>query len=96
MLITIAKLMDLKTAAIENIAYKHQQGIFVDIWPFDDIPDGSERNQEIWDIRQTLIDSIMTPNELLKKMEKGFQCKPSNDFVREFLKLSSVERFREY
>ncbi len=93
---TIGKVMDLDTAAIENVKASHQQGIFIDIWPFDDIPDGSKRCDEVWDIRQSLIGAIMNPNELLEEINKGLQCKPSNDFIKEFVKLSPVKRFSEY
>lgn len=93
---TIGKVMNLETAAIEDMEATHHQGIFIDIWPFDDIPDGSRRCGEVWDIRQSLIGAIMNPNGLLQEMEKGLQCKPSNEFIKKFIELSPVDRFQEY
>ncbi|MBE6105129.1 phosphorylcholine transferase LicD [Anaerovibrio lipolyticus] len=93
---TIGKLMNLETAAIEYMEATHHQGIFIDIWPFDDVPDGSQRCGEVWDIRQSLIGAIMNPNGLLHEMEKGLQYKPSNDFIKSFILLSPRDRFREY
>ena len=95
-IITISKLMNTDTTAIENMNAGHPQGIFVDIWPLDDIPDGSQRCGEVWDIRQSLLGAIMNPAGLLAEIDKGIQCKPSNGFIKEFVKLSALERFREY
>lgn len=93
---TIGKVMNLNTAAIEQVEGKHHQGIFIDIWPLDDIPDGSQRCGEVWDIRQSLIGAIMNPNGLLQEMEKGLQCKPSNEFIKQFIMLPPVDKFQEY
>lgn len=93
---TIGKVMNLNTAAIERVGETYHQGIFIDIWPLDDIPDGSQRCGEVWDIRQSLIGAIMNPNGLLQEIEKGLQCKPSNEFIKMFIGLSPLNRFREY
>ena len=94
--LTILKVMDEETAAIEDIDSQRQQGIFIDIWPLDDILDGTNRVQAVWDIRQSLIGSIMNPQGFMKEMGNGLQCKPSNDFIRQFIALPVLDRFREY
>lgn len=96
-LLTILKVMDTETAAIENIQVNRPQGIFIDIWPLDDIPDGSEFGQAVWDIRQCLLAAINNPAGTLQEIEKGeVEFKPSNAFIKEFIKLPAVDRFKEY
>lgn len=95
-LFSISKIMDVETAAIEEMEVQYPQGIFVDIWPYDDFPDGSKRCSEIWEIRQSLLGATMNPQGLMEAINNGVQCKPSNEFILEFLKLPPVERFREY
>lgn len=94
--LTILKVMDEETTAIEDIDDQRQQGIFIDIWPLDDILDGSNRVQAVWDIRQSLIRAIMNPEGLMAEMKNGLQCKPSNDFIRQFMTLPVLDRFKEY
>ncbi len=92
----ISKIMNTDTAAIEDMEAGHPQGIFLDIWPLDDMPDDVPRNKEIWEIRQTLLATLTNPNKVLKEIENGVQFKPSNEFVRKFVLLPPLERFKEY
>ncbi|WP_407400636.1 phosphorylcholine transferase LicD [Anaerovibrio sp.] len=95
-ILTIMKVMDVETAAIEEMDGHRQQGIFIDIWPLDDITDGSGRVQAVWDIRQSLIAAINNPVGTLEEIQKGTQFRPSNDFIRAFIDLPVLERFKEY
>ena len=89
-LFSISKIMDVETA-IEEMEVQYPQGIFVDIWPYDDFPDGSKRCSEIWEIRQSLLGATMNPQGLMEAINNGVQCKPSNEFILEFLKLPPVD-----
>ena len=96
-ILTIVKVMDKETAAIENINGHRPQGIFIDIWPLDDIPDGSERGQAVWEIRQSLLAAINNPKGTLQEISKGeVEFKPSNGFIKNFIKLPVLDQFREY
>ncbi|KHM51713.1 hypothetical protein NZ47_09100 [Anaerovibrio lipolyticus] len=95
-LFTISKLMNVDTTAIEDMRAGHPQGIFLDIWPLDDMPDSVSRNKEIFDIRKSMLVAIMNRNGVLCEIDKGIQFKPSNDFIKKFLTLSPLEGFAEY
>lgn len=95
-LLTIAKVMDVETSAIENIKEERPQGLFLDIWPFDDIPDDVERNKEVWEIRWNLLRACLDPEKLLQEIDRGLQHKPSNEFLRKYMNLSAFDRFNEY
>lgn len=94
--LTIAKVIDTSTAAIENIQDARPQGMFIDIWPFDDYPDGSKRCAEVWDIRQSLAVAMLKPEQIPVDIECGVQYKPSNEFILQYIKLPILQRFREY
>lgn len=95
-LFTISKLMDKNTTAIENMQAGYPQGIFLDIWPLDDMPDGVLRNKEIFEIRQSMLGACFNPNGVIKEIEKGVQFKPSNEFMKKYILLPPLERFTEY
>ncbi len=95
-LLLISKIMDHKTAAIEDINANNAQGIFLDVWPYDDIPDEDIRNKAIWDIRQSLLVAMLKPREVLEEIEKGIQFKPSNEFIRKFIHMDTLMQFKEY
>lgn len=95
-ILTMAKLMNTETTAVENMNSNRHQGMFLDIWPFDDIPDGIERNKAIFDMRQSMIAAIMNPSGVLQHIDEGMEFKPSNDFIRQYISLSAWDRFREY
>ena len=95
-LFTISKLMNTDTTAIENMNAQNPQGIFLDIWPLDDMPDGVLRNKEILEIRQSMLSAYFNPNGVIKEIEKGVQFKPSNEFMKKYILLPSLERFSEY
>lgn len=95
-LFTISKLMNIDTTAIEDTKAGYPQGIFLDIWPFDDIPDDQPRNMEIWEIKQSLMAALINPNGVLKEIDNGVKFKPSNDFMKKFVSLTTLERFTEY
>lgn len=95
-LLFVAKIMNENTAAIEKIEGTHPQGIFMDIWPYDDSYDDSLRSQEVWEIRQCLLAAMMSPDGVLKHIDEGMEFKPSNEFMRNYINMPHVEQFREY
>lgn len=95
-LFTISKLMNTDTTAIEYMNAIQPQGLFLYIWPLDDMPDGMIRNKEIWEIRQSMLKALVNKNDVLREIDKGIQFKPSNDFIKKFVTLSSLEGFAEY
>ena len=95
-LLLITKIMNEDTAAIEDIKANCPQGIFVDIWPYDDIPDGSSQTKAVWEIRQSLLAAMMKPKEVLEQIANGVQFKPSNDFIKQYLELAPIVQFKEY
>ena len=95
-LFTISKLMNKDTTAVENMLEVHPQGIFLDIWPLDDIADESPRNQKIWDIKQCLLAAMINANGVLEAINNGVDFKPSNEFIKKYVLLSPLERFKEY
>lgn len=95
-ILTVAKLMNTETAAIEGINLVRHQGMFIDIWPFDDMPDGIGRNQEFFDIRYSMLAAILAPDGVLQYIDEGVEFKPSNEYIRRYISRSPLERFREY
>ena len=95
-LFTISKLMNKDTTAIEDMNARYPQGIFLDIWPLDDMPDGVVRNKEILEIRQSMLVAILNREGVLQQIGQGVQFKPSNDFIKKFVSLSPLKGFAEY
>lgn len=95
-LLLITKVMRSDTTAITDLNSKEPQGLFVDIWPFDDLPDGSINGQNIWDIKQLLILAMLAPENLYGGLERGEQFKLPDEFIRNYLGLHPLEKFMEY
>ena len=94
---TISKLRNSNTSAIENFSdNSYNQGIFIDIWPLDDISDGTAISNRISNIKKCLINMITSENDVLKSINDNKKLLLSNEFVKRYLSLSMKDRINEY
>ena len=92
-----ARIRNSKTAAIgryDNIDIN--QGIFVDIFPLDDVPDGTKRQEHIFQIQMEIWRTLVDEKELLLDVERGLQTRLSIDLLKRLLKLPKRECFAEF
>ena len=96
-LFNMAKIRNSKTMGLEYYDRKDfNQGIFLDIFPFDDISDGSEEQNQLFAWRQELYVMALMP-EVYKEAEDAqvVFAIPENE-RRAVMSMSAVERFRIY
>lgn len=70
---TFAKLRDCRTTAIcrDRKQEGRCQGIWIDIFPLDAVPDGTARMDRIWEIQRWLILAVSDPGQLQRLLESG-------------------------
>ena len=92
-----SKIRDSRTSAVEFPDYDGMhQGIFVDIFPLDDVPDGSVRQNNIFQIELEIWRTIMDERNLHHDLANGAATRLSGDLLRRLLALPRQERFAEY
>lgn len=79
MIWNISKLRDSRTTAIEfpDISPEFHQGIFIDIFPLDDVPDGQTVKPVIGQMQREIWMSVVDAKGLLGLLDKGY--KPAMD-----------------
>ena len=94
---TISKLRNSNTSAIENFFdNSYNQGIFIDIWPLDDISDGTPISNKISDIKKYLISMITSEKDVIKNINDNKNLPLSKDFIKLYLSLDTKDRIIEY
>lgn len=96
-----AKVEDESTSAIiipDN--YEAHQGIFVDIFPMDDLPDGSVKKNNIYRMQFEMYMGIFNPEVIENYLEDMSQPEEKfilgRAFLSEFLRMSHFERYALY
>lgn len=93
----MAKIRDSRTTAIEHLAPSLNQGIFVDIFPLDTVPDGiNEEASTILEVQKEIWDTVINPREILMDLEAGKRFVLDIDVLVNLIKLEKRQRFQEY
>ena len=96
-MLTISKLRNSNTSAIENFFdNSYNQGVFIDIWPLDDISDGTPISNKISDIKKYLISMITSEKDVIKNINDNKNLPLSKDFIKLYLSLDTKDRIIEY
>lgn len=94
---TISKLRNSNTSAIENFSdNNYNQGIFIDIWPLDDISDGTIISNRISNIKECLINMITSEDDVIKFINNNQNLPLSKEFIKRYLSLKMKDRINEY
>lgn len=95
---TIAKLRDCRTTAIcrDRRQEGRCQGIWIDIFPLDAVPDGTARMERVWEIQRWLIMAVSDPKQLQQLLDSSAEPPIAKSTIKRILKLSALERMREY
>lgn len=92
------KIRDSRTTAIEfrDADPELNQGIFIDIFALDDVPDGKGFNPNILTIQREIWQTITKPEIMLQALEKGVPFTLSADILVDLLKMPVRDRFRQF
>ncbi len=93
----LSKIRDSRTTAIEFNDPDLNQGIFIDIFPLDDAPDGNSRTlNNICRIQTTLWYTIVNPNAVYEGLQQGKKYVLSPDILLDLLRMNVRQRFKEF
>ncbi len=93
----MAKVRDSRTTAIEHMAPSLNQGIFVDVFPLDVVPDGiNEEAPTILEVQKEIWDTVVNPREILMDLEAGKQFVLDITTLVNLIKLEKRDRFKEF
>ena len=95
----LSKIRDSRTTAVEqqfrHLGSSFHQGIFIDIFPFDNVKDGvNPQFETIEQIQQLLWLSIVNPEAIIKAMEEGQKLYLGTDFLINYLQKNVQEKFK--
>ena len=95
----LSKIRDSRTTAAEpqfrHLGSSFHQGIFIDIFPFDNVKDGvNSQFETIEQIQQLLWLSIVNPEAIIKAMEEGQKLYLGTDFLINHLQKNVQEKFK--
>ena len=99
MIWAFSKIRDSRTSAIEFPdvpAEQFNQGIFIDIFPFDDAPDDINMKSAIRDIQRDLWRTLVRPMDLLNSINNGEKLACDADIIVDMISLPAHERMREF
>lgn len=93
-----SKIRDSRTTAIEfpDFPLEFNQGIFIDIHPLDDAPDGSSASQSLLEMKREIWLTIAEPETLLKHLQQGTKFLLAPDILYDLLALPIRQRFRQF
>lgn len=94
----IAKIRDNRTTAIQfpNAPLEVNQGLFLDIFPIDDAPDGQPSSEMLFEMKREIWMSIVEPDTMRKHLQKGTKFLLETDLLYDLLKLPAKERFKQF
>lgn len=95
----LSKIRDSRTTAVEpqfrHLGSSFHQGIFIDIFPFDNVKDGvNPQFETIEQIQQLLWLSIVNPEAIIKAMKEGKKLYLGTDFLINHLQKNVQEKFK--
>lgn len=95
---SFSKLRDSRTTAIEftDMNPNFNQGIFIDIFPLDDAPDGKNFSPNILAVQQDVWQTVANSKRMRYYVEEGVQFHVESDLLLDLLNLPVRERFREF
>ena len=93
-----SKIRDSRTSAIEfpDFPVEFHQGIFIDIHPLDDAPDGSAYSQSLLEMKREIWMTIAEPETILRHLQQGAKLLLAPDILYDLLALPIRERFRQF
>lgn len=94
----LSKIRDSRTTAIEfpDAPVEFNQGIFIDINPIDDAPDGSTSSMMFVEMKKEIWMTIVDPETMLTHLQKKTKFVLSPDILYDLLRLPIRERFRQF
>lgn len=93
-----SKLRDSRTTAIEflDMNPNYNQGMFLDIYPFDDAPDGKNFSSNILAVQRDVWQTVVNSKRMRNYVEHGVQFHVGSDILMDLLNLPVRERFRQF
>lgn len=91
-----SKIMDDSTSAIEDWDSDMHQGIFVDIFPLDAVPDGTERADIIDEMMKELWMCVITPQQVADGLESGANTHVASQTLKRIIDMPLAERMNIY
>ncbi len=90
------KLRDSRTTAIEfPDLVDYNQGIFIDIFPLDDVPCDRE-NDRIFQMQKEIWQTVIHPREVLHSIEEGDSFLVPKDILFDLMRMDVHSRMREF
>ncbi len=95
----LSKIRDSRTTAVEpqfqHLGSSFHQGIFIDIFPFDNVTDGiNAQFDTIKEIQKLLWVAIVDPGAVIKALEEGQPLYLGTDFLIDYLQKTVQEKFK--
>ena len=97
MLWFFSKIRDSRTTAIEFSKKNLNQGMFIDIFPLDDVPDGiHEELDAVLEAQREIKRTIFNPKQLLLDYEQGKRFTLDIDILLDLIKMDRSKRLSEF
>lgn len=98
MVLAFSKIRDSRTTAIEfpDAPPSFHQGIFIDIFPLDYVPDGINMKPIIGEMQSEMWMSVVNPQAFMERIEQGRKPALDVSLFIELLKLPVCERMRMF
>lgn len=95
---SITKIRDSRTTAIEfrDMMPEFNQGIFLDIYPFDDAPDNKNFSESILTVQREVWQTVANSKKMKYYLSEGVKFHVSSDILNDLLNLPVRERFRQF
>ncbi len=91
-----SKIRDSRTTAVESLDVDLNQGIYIDIFPFDDVPDGENPALDhVCRIQATLWYTIVAPQMVYEYLQQGKTLALSRDILLDLLNMDIRQRFKQ-
>ena len=95
----LSKIRDSRTTAVEpqfqHLGSSFHQGIFIDIFPFDNVEDGINAQFNTFkEIHKLLWVAVVDPGTVIKALEEGQQLYLGTDFRIDYLQKNVQEKFK--
>lgn len=95
---SISKLRDSRTTAIEfkDMDPEFNQGIFIDIYPYDDVPDQKNFSENILNVQREVWQTVVNAERMKYYLSQGVSFHTDSDILYDLLNLPVRERFRQF